>query len=159
MTIAAIFIWTTWIAMPASAFPSDGPPDACGLLPRTDIERAAGTQVGEGKPHLHIPSVTSCVYTGAGGARVAIFIRRIDRPEWAADQVRRMERGVRLGTYRETTGIGGRSFFLDAGKASSVLCVFHDDLYLQISQVRSGNAAANPLDLERLARKALIAAR
>ena len=153
MTIAAIFIWTAWVAMPAGAVPSDGPPDACGLLPKIDIERAAGTQVGEGKPHRHIPLVTSCVYTGAGGAQVAILMRRIDRPEWAAGQVTRMEKGVKLGTYRETTGIGGRSFFLDAGKTSSVLCVFRDDFYLQISQVRSANAAANPLDLESLARR------
>ena len=59
MTIAAIFIWTAWVAMPAGAVPSDGPPDACGLLPKIDIERAAGTPVGEGKPHRHIPLVTS----------------------------------------------------------------------------------------------------
>jgi hypothetical protein len=83
-------------------------PTACALLSRRTIEVASGVPVAEGVPQLNFESVTSWSFAGEHGGRVMILVRQAPTGDWVTEQVARMNRGVRLGTYREVPGIGER---------------------------------------------------
>ena len=100
---------------------------------RRAVEGASGVPVAEVVQGLRTGSITSCLFAGRHGGRVVILVRRIPARDWVNEQVARMNRGVRLGTYREVPGIGERSFLYSIRASGAVLCIFGSEYYLQIS--------------------------
>jgi hypothetical protein len=113
-------------------------PAACALLSRQTVEQTAGFPVAEGLPAVNSGSVTSCLFPGEHGGRVMILVRRAPAADWVAEQVARMNRGVRLQSYRAVSEIGGRSFLYPVRGSGAVLCVFGAGYYLQLSLFRAG---------------------
>lgn len=128
---------------------------ACALLSKLDIERATGIPVRDGVPQLNTGTLTSCSFSAERGGRVTILVRRIPAANWSSEQIARMTRGVRLGTWSEMQGIGDRSFLYRLPHEGGVLCVFGGAYYLQISMLRIGEPSGTPAALKQLARYSL----
>lgn len=129
---------------------------ACALLSRLDVERATGIPVREGVPQLNTGTLTSCSFSAERGGRVTILVRRIPAANWSSEQIVRMTRGVRLGTWSDVHGIGARSFLYKLPHEGGVLCVFGGAYYLQVSMLRITEPSRAPAALEKLARHALV---
>lgn len=130
-------------------------PGACALLSPQDVEEVAGMPVREGVPLLRSGGPGSCAFVTDRLVRLTVLFRPVPAADWTSEQVVRMARGVRLGTYREVPGIGDRSFLYDMRRAGAVLCVFGSGYYLQFSLANPGRESQNPAVLEKLARRAL----
>jgi hypothetical protein len=140
------------VAAGAGAAQAPGP---CSLLSRVEVEQAIGAAIADGTVRVNTPAVASCSFDYSGGGSVAISIRHMSSRYWSDEQIDRMRRGVGLGSYRETAGLGRRSFLLDLNTAGAVLCVFQDSYYLRISVLRVGDPSRRHAILEKLAQTAL----
>jgi hypothetical protein len=138
----------------AALFGNSGPahaqaPEACVLVSRLAIGHAHQIHVAGGVAGVNGGAVTSCSFAGDRGARYLLVLHWMPTADWVAGQIARMNRGVRMGSYREIPGLGERSFlYLTHGKGA-VLCVFEAGYYLQISV---SGARQDPGDLALLNR-------
>lgn len=136
-------------------FRSGKTPDACEILSRSQVEDALKVPVRPGVRRLRTGTVASCSFAGERGGEVAILVRQVADPNWASEQIERMNRGVRLGTYREVQGLAERSFLRTTHRASAVLCVFGTGYYLQVSVFQLEGIPQMPTSLERLAKRSV----
>ena len=132
-----------------------GPGDVCGLLPGLDVAETVGTPLKEGVARLRTGTLASCSFAGERGAQVSILVRLAPTADWESEQVGRMSRAGRFGTYREVPGIGDRAFLYDMQRNGAVLCVFGAGYYLQVSLWRREEAPRTPDVLKKLAGLAL----
>ena len=133
-----------------------GLPTACALLSRIEVESAGGTPVAEGELRFETADVSRCQFNAQGGGKVAILVRRVPSATWISEQIERMDRGVRLGTYRAVSSAADRSFLLNLRPESSVLCVFAGNYYLQVSLLGIGGPSRAGTITQQLAGIALL---
>ena len=126
-------------------------PDPCTLLSRLDVTEAAGAPVKEGVSRLRNGTMANCMFAGAHDGQLAILVRRTPSAEWVSEQAGRMSDGSLLGTYREVSQIGDRSFLYHMHGKGGVLCVYGADYYLQISLYRLGEDSQTAAVLRKLA--------
>jgi uncharacterized membrane protein len=153
-----IAFFATALASALASTPATAPAgdsNACALLSGLDVEKAVGVPVKDGLPRLRIGSLTSCRFATERGGEVGILVRSLPGADWLSAQEGRMNRGVRIGSYREVTGIGDRSFLYDMRSAGAVLCIFGAEYYLQISLLRTAENSRTPAVLRKLATTAL----
>lgn len=124
------------------------PVDACGLLSVIDVEQALHVRIDGSGPRVHLPSITSCVFTRGGEMRASVVLHRNVSSAWAASQKQRM---IVSGTYRSITDLGNPGFIWDRGKNGATACLFLDADYLQISVSGAGTGRNELLMITRKA--------
>jgi hypothetical protein len=129
-------------------------PNACALLSRPEVIEAVGGTVGDGELRLRTKSFTRCLFPTGSGGSAAILVRQLESADWASEQLGRLHRGTQFGTYREVAGIGQRAFLRETPQ-TSILCVFAETHYLQVSLFRTGAASENSAAVAKLAQIAL----